>query len=118
MSGDFVRTPIRNVGFASPRLWSQYSTEQLSVRERAMFDRARPGFETVLSVDDQDDVRSLLAEVLRIGAYRVLEAKHGIQALALAEAQPEPIGLLVTDLIMPGISGVELADGLRTRPAA
>src|SRR6187551_1350731 len=73
----------------------------------------RPELETVLLVDDQDDVRNLLAEVLRLGAYRVLEAKDGHQALELAEAHPEPIGLLVTDIIMPGITGVELADALR-----
>jgi PAS domain S-box-containing protein len=75
----------------------------------------RPMLETVLLVDDQDDVRNLLAEVLSLGAYRVLEAKNGIQALTLAGAHPEPIGLLVTDIVMPGISGVELADALRSR---
>ncbi|HKO50381.1 MAG TPA: ATP-binding protein [Polyangiaceae bacterium] len=77
----------------------------------------RPELETVLLVDDQDDVRSLLAEVLRLGSYRVLEAKDGVQALRLAEAHPDPIGLLVTDIVMPGITGVELADALRTRNA-
>ena len=59
--------------------------------------------------------RSLLAEVLSLGAYRVLEAKNGVQALTLAGAHPEPIGLLVTDIVMPGLSGVELADALRSR---
>ena len=49
------------------------------------------------------------------GAYRVLEAKDGLEALTLAEAHPEPIGLLVTDIVMPGISGVDLADALRTK---
>jgi len=75
----------------------------------------RPALETVLLVDDQDDVRGLLAEVLRLGAYRVLEAKNGVQALALAEAHSAAIDLLVTDIVMPGISGVQLADALRTR---
>ena len=73
--------------------------------------------ETVLLVDDQDDVRNLLAEVLRLGAYRVLEAKNGVQALKLAEAHPNPIGLLVTDIVMPGITGVQLAEALRARNA-
>jgi CheY-like chemotaxis protein len=77
----------------------------------------RPALETVLLVDDQDDVRSLLAEVLRLGAYRVLEAKNGAQALTLVEAHPDPVDLLVTDIVMPGISGVQLADALRTRNA-
>jgi len=75
----------------------------------------RPELETVLLVDDQDDVRNLLAEVLRLGAYRVLEAKNGVQALELAEAHPNPIGLLVTDIVMPGITGVQLAEALRAR---
>jgi len=74
----------------------------------------RPALDTVLLVDDQDDVRSLLAEVLRLGAYRVIEAKDGVQALTLAEAHPDPIDLLVTDIVMPGITGVQLADSLRT----
>ncbi|HEY3254139.1 MAG TPA: ATP-binding protein [Polyangiaceae bacterium] len=77
----------------------------------------QPSLQTVLLVDDQDDVRSLLAEVLRLGAYRVLEAKDGVHALRLAEAHPDPIGLLVTDIIMPGLTGVELADALRRRSA-
>jgi two-component system, cell cycle sensor histidine kinase and response regulator CckA len=77
----------------------------------------RPALETVLLVDDQDDVRSLLAEVLRLGAYRVLEAKNGVQALTLAETHAAPIDLLVTDIVMPGISGVQLADALRTQNA-
>jgi len=75
----------------------------------------RPALETVLLVDDQDDVRGLLAEVLRLGAYRVLEAKNGVQALTLAETHADPIDLLVTDIVMPGISGVQLADALRTQ---
>jgi len=77
----------------------------------------RAALETVLLVDDQDDVRSLLAEVLRLGAYRVLEAKNGVQAVTLAEAHGDPIDLLVTDIVMPGISGVQLADSLRLRNA-
>ncbi|HET7543110.1 MAG TPA: ATP-binding protein [Polyangiaceae bacterium] len=75
----------------------------------------QPALDTVLLVDDQDDVRSLLAEVLRLGAYRVLEAKDGLHALTLAEANPNPIDLLVTDIVMPGLTGVQLADALRTR---
>jgi PAS domain S-box-containing protein len=78
----------------------------------------QPALDTVLLVDDQDDVRSLLAEVLRLGAYRVLEAKNGVQALTLAECNPDPIDLLVTDIVMPGITGVQLADVLRTRNAS
>ncbi|HEV8550132.1 MAG TPA: ATP-binding protein [Polyangiaceae bacterium] len=73
----------------------------------------RPELDTILVVDDDDDVRRLLVEVLRLGAYQVLEARDGDLALEIAEAHGEPIGLLVTDLVMPGLTGMELADSLR-----
>jgi DNA-binding response OmpR family regulator len=72
-----------------------------------------PDKETVLVVDDEDDVRRLLVDVLRIGPFRVLEARDSDQALKLANAQASPIELLVTDIVMPGLSGMELADELR-----
>jgi len=74
-----------------------------------------PAIETVLVVDDEDDVRHLLVDVLRIGAYDVLEARDAEQALALADKHGKPIELLVTDIVMPGLTGMELADALRDR---
>lgn len=71
--------------------------------------------ETVLVVDDEDDVRRLLADVLRLGAYVVLEARDGEHALQIAERHGGPIDLLVTDLVMPRLTGLELADRLRLR---
>lgn len=71
--------------------------------------------ETVLVVDDQDDVRRLLADVLRLGAYVVLEARDGEHALQVAERHGAPIDLLVTDVVMPRLTGVELAERLRVR---
>jgi two-component system, cell cycle sensor histidine kinase and response regulator CckA len=73
--------------------------------------------ETVLIVDDEDDVRRLLVDVIRIGAYRVLEAVDGQEALEVAARHGGSIDLLVTDLVMPRIAGMELADRLReTQP--
>jgi PAS domain S-box-containing protein len=72
-----------------------------------------PVLDTIMVVDDEDDVRALLVEVLRLGAYRVLDARNAEQALELAGAHGEPIGLLVTDIVMPRIGGMELADRLR-----
>jgi CheY-like chemotaxis protein len=66
-------------------------------------------------VDDEDDVRRLLVDVIRIGAYRVLEARDGDQALQIAALHNGSIELLVTDLVMPRITGMELADKLRAR---
>jgi len=75
------------------------------------------GHETVLLVEDEELVRSMFVEVLKSAGYDVLEATQGSEALALAERFPEPIDLLVTDVTMPGFSGVELARRLgATRP--
>lgn len=70
--------------------------------------------ETVLVVDDEDEVRRLLVDVLRIGAYHVLEARNGEQAFEVAAAHDRPLDLLVTDLVMPQMGGTDLADKLRT----
>jgi len=76
-----------------------------------------PQLETVLVVDDEEDVRQLLAEVLRLGSYRVLEARNPEQAVKVVQAHSGSLGLLITDIVMPGSSGMELADTLReTRP--
>jgi PAS domain S-box-containing protein len=67
------------------------------------------GQETVLLVEDEELVRMMLVEVLKTGGYTVLDARHGTDALALAGQYQEPIDLLVTDMTMPGFSGLELA---------
>jgi PAS domain S-box-containing protein len=74
-----------------------------------------PTVETILIVDDEDDVRKLLVDVLRISSYRVLEARDAEQALEVANAHATPIDLLVTDIVMPGMTGMELADAIRAR---
>jgi len=76
------------------------------------------GHETVLLVEDEELVRVMLVEVLKSGGYAVLDARHGADALALGEQYQEPIDLLVTDVTMPGFSGLELARLLgEKRPA-
>ncbi len=77
--------------------------------------RALPEGELVLVVDDEDDVRTLLVDVLRVSRFRVLAARSCQQALELAAAQPSPVTLLVTDIVMPDMNGTELADALRLR---
>jgi two-component system cell cycle sensor histidine kinase/response regulator CckA len=76
------------------------------------------GEETILLVEDEDILRTLLAKFLRLYGYTVLEARHGGEALLLCERHPEPIHLMVTDVVMPQMSGRELADRLAPlRPA-
>ena len=70
-------------------------------------------FETVLVCDDDDEVRQLIANVLSLRGYTVLQAHGAKQALAIATAYERPIQLLVTDLVMPELDGIELAEQLR-----
>lgn len=74
--------------------------------------------ETVLAVEDDDDVRAYTVECLRELGYRVLEAHDGPSALRLLERQEEQIDLLFTDVVMPGMSGSELAHAARERQPA
>ena len=67
------------------------------------------GDETILLVEDDPGVRALAGSVLRRHGYHVLEATSGDEALRLAGALTEPFDLLLTDVVMPGLTGVQLA---------
>jgi signal transduction histidine kinase len=73
------------------------------------------GSETVLVVEDESDVRSYLVETLQDLNYRVREAANGAAALAQFDSNPFRIDLLLTDIVMPGLNGRELADQLHHR---
>ena len=68
--------------------------------------------ETLLLVEDEDAVRAMAARILRQRGYTVLEAGTGGEALALLERYDGPLDLLVTDIVMPEVSGIELAGRL------
>jgi len=73
--------------------------------------------ETILVVEDDDDVRDYTVEILREVGYRVVEAANGNVALHLLEQPDQLIHLLVTDVVMPAMSGSELASAARkSRP--
>jgi two-component system, cell cycle sensor histidine kinase and response regulator CckA len=67
------------------------------------------GSETVLLVEDESSVRQLVRETLQAGGYRVLEAEDGEAALKVASDHGIPIDILITDVVMPGMSGQELS---------
>jgi len=76
------------------------------------------GNEMVLVVEDEDAVRRLAARVLRRAGYGVLVAADGAEALRICERQGADVELLLTDVVMPGMSGKRLADELtRSFPA-
>ena len=76
------------------------------------------GSETVLLVEDAPMIRRLAQKVMTKAGYTVLEAGDGDQAMAAADAHGAPIHIMLTDLIMPGLSGVDLAQRLTSlRPA-
>jgi len=75
--------------------------------------RSRHGSETILVVEDEDEVRSLASEFLRSAGYSVLTAKDGVEALEVSERLGGSIQLLLTDIVMPKMRGTELAQKLK-----
>jgi CheY-like chemotaxis protein len=63
---------------------------------------------TVLVVDDEDDVRTIAAEIVRMLDFRVIEANNAEAALKILRG-PNKVDLLFTDIVMPGLSGLDLA---------
>lgn len=70
------------------------------------------GHETILLVEDDASVRILLRDALRKLGYRVIEAKQGLEACLLASQELDRLDLLLTDMVMPGMGGRELAQHL------
>jgi CheY-like chemotaxis protein len=76
------------------------------------------GTETILVVEDQQQLRKMVGRVLSGFGYKVLEASDPEEALLQSEAYAGPIHLLLTDVVMPGMAGPELADRIKpSRPA-
>jgi len=78
--------------------------------------RSAPGgTETILVVEDDPQIRALVRGVLDASGYTVLEAQRGDEAIRLGEEHADPIHLLLTDVVLPGMSGRDLAHQLAAR---
>ena len=85
--------------------------------DRSALESLPRGSETILLVEDEQALRRAAAEFLRQQGYNVLEANDGLEALAVAQNHPAKIDLVVTDVVMPNMSGGELAKEIgRRRP--
>lgn len=71
--------------------------------------------ETIMVVEDDAEVRRVVCLTLEMQGYRVLAAEHGEHALRLSATETGPIDLLLTDVVLPGLSGPKLYQKLRTR---
>jgi len=71
--------------------------------------------QVVLVVDDEQGLRDLVCRTLQAQGYRTLEAGHGAEALEVIETSPDPVDLVVTDVVMPGMDGRELGRRLAQR---
>lgn len=74
---------------------------------------ARQGGETILIVDDEDVVRSVAVAVLERRGYRTITAKNGIEAISIFANRASEISVVLLDLMMPGMGGVEALKHLR-----
>ena len=73
------------------------------------------GTETVLMVEDDEPIRSLVQEVLQSQGYRVIATASGEEAMTASDTSTDRIDLLLTDVVLPGLNGRELADALRRK---
>ncbi|MGO9836665.1 MAG: ATP-binding protein [Polyangiaceae bacterium] len=96
-----------------PRVES--TSKEVERAQAPLLPAAAPNSQRILVVEDEPAVRSLIGTVLLGAHYWVMVARDGEEALRFIEAEPQPFHLIVTDLVMPSIGGVSLAERLHER---
>ena len=96
-----------------PRQCEELVVDHHAPPEALHADQMRHGSETVLVAEDEAAVRESVRRILERAGYRVIEARHGADALLLWRERRDEIALVLTDLVMPEMRGVELAAALR-----
>jgi two-component system, cell cycle sensor histidine kinase and response regulator CckA len=109
---EVVSEPSRGTAF---RIFLPAVAERLVVREGPEFGKESRGHETVLLVEDEDNVRGLFSLVLRSFGYKIVVARDGREAIQIAEKHVGDIDLLLTDVVMPHLSGRQVAETLQPR---
>jgi two-component system, cell cycle sensor histidine kinase and response regulator CckA len=94
------------------RIYLPITDEETTESSSAPHARLRRGEETILVVEDEESIRMVARRVLEREGYTVLEAASGPEAIALLERHTGPLHLVMTDLVMPGMTGIELAQRL------
>jgi PAS domain S-box-containing protein len=93
------------------RIYLPPEKEAAAPSKTTLLEPAKPrGTETILLVEDEQALRTLGRTILQDSGYQVLEAKNGGEAILVAERHTQPINLMITDVVMPKISGRELAE--------
>lgn len=95
------------------KIYFPRAQEPLSAEERTRSSGSPLGTETVLLVEDEDSLRNLTRLFLESKGYKVLAASNGLEAIEIAKANVHLFDLLLTDSVMPGMSGRELAKHLQ-----
>ncbi|KAF0246391.1 MAG: PAS/PAC sensor hybrid histidine [Planctomycetota bacterium] len=108
-SGGLVRVVSKPGQGSTFRVFLPRATEEMASVDSAPLAAARRGTETILVVEDEPRVRALAVRVLREIGYTVLEAEDPAHAIRLAETDKREIHLLFTDVLLPGLSGPEIA---------
>ena len=110
---DVISAPEKGTTFNIylPRTTQKVTAEDHEVSQPT----ATRGSETILIVEDEDSLRTLTRDILRLKGYTVLEAANGAEAIELSNRTPGEIHLLLTDVVMPGINGRALADQLKLK---